>query len=72
MYIYPIYVDTILPSVIVHSTNISGTSIFDGMEVCPYLPPVPPQGSGYHRYVFAVYSHKEPLPSDLLPVTDKL
>ncbi|XP_065915392.1 large ribosomal subunit protein mL38-like [Dysidea avara] len=53
-------------------TNISGTSLSDGVEVYPYLPPIPPQGSGYHRYVFAVYSHKEPLPSDLLPATENL
>lgn len=48
-------------------TNIKGTSVLGGREECPYLPPIPPQGSGYHRYVFAVYSHVEPLPLDLLP-----
>lgn len=55
---------TLCPS---HSTNIKGTSVLGGKEGCPYLPPIPPQGSGYHRYIFAVYSHTEPLPSDLLP-----
>jgi len=51
----------------IFSTNIQGTSVLSGKEECPYLPPIPPQGSGYHRYVFAVYSHTEPLPLELLP-----
>lgn len=30
----------------------------------PYLPPVPPMGTGFHRYVFSLYTHTQPLPLD--------
>lgn len=35
--------------------------VVDGTIVTPYLQPVPPRGSGFHRYVFSLYTHAHPL-----------
>lgn len=35
-----------------------------GTPLVPYLPPVPPKGTGFHRYVFSLYTHEQPLPTD--------
>ena len=37
--------------------NIAGGEVSAGHEVVPYLQPVPPRGSGLHRYVFTLYTH---------------
>lgn len=37
------------------------SKISAGELVCPYLPPIPPRGSGYHRYVFVLYHHDDPI-----------
>lgn len=51
-----------------YSVNIpvSGGSgdISAGLTRAHYLPPVPPQGTGLHRFVFSLYTHSEPLPQD--------
>ena len=36
-------------------------SITGGSTVTPYLPPIPPKGTGFHRFVFALYTHDTPL-----------
>ncbi|KAH8871563.1 39S ribosomal protein L38, mitochondrial [Schistosoma japonicum] len=37
-------------------TNLQSTSNdADGDEIIPYMPPLPYQGTGYHRYVFVLY-----------------
>ncbi len=43
-------------------------SVDEGSAVLPYLPPVPPQGTGFHRYVFALYIHTTPLSTDPSPL----
>ena len=35
-----------------------------GYTVCPYLPPVPPSGTGLHRFIFTLYTHSRPLNLD--------
>lgn len=40
-------------------TNIQGGDISTGKELVSYLPPFPPYGTGYHRFVFVMYrQHK--------------
>ncbi|KAL9975622.1 hypothetical protein ACROYT_G012805 [Oculina patagonica] len=34
--------------------NIPGSRIADGEILCDYLPPVPAQGTGFHRFVFCL------------------
>ena len=29
----------------------------DGENICPYLQPFPPYGTGFHRFVFILYKH---------------
>ena len=36
----------------------------EGSTLLQYLPPVPPQGTGFHRYVFSLYTHANPLATD--------
>ncbi|XP_007957831.1 39S ribosomal protein L38, mitochondrial [Orycteropus afer afer] len=36
-------------------TNIPGCRVAAGQETCPYLPPFPPRGSGFHRLVFLLF-----------------
>eukprot|EP00117_Sycon_ciliatum_P028898 scpid82552/ scgid23127/ 39S ribosomal protein L38, mitochondrial len=49
--------------------NIPGNKIDQGDEICPYLPPIPCEGTGYHRYAFVLLKQVariegvEPLPS---------
>eukprot|EP00731_Ephydatia_muelleri_P036084 Em0200g3a len=46
--------------------NIGSDGVASGNIIVPYLPPVPPRGSGLHRLVFALYRHTQPLdPSQL-------
>ena len=28
-----------------------------GEDICPYLQPFPPHGTGFHRFVFVLYKH---------------
>ena len=37
--------------------NIPGTQIDKGETLCSYLPPFPPNGSGWHRCAFILYKH---------------
>uniref|UniRef100_UPI00358FA6CB large ribosomal subunit protein mL38 n=1 Tax=Myxine glutinosa TaxID=7769 RepID=UPI00358FA6CB len=38
--------------------NIPGSRLVDGDTICPYLPPIPPQGTGYHRWIFVLYKQE--------------
>ncbi|CAF3979326.1 unnamed protein product [Rotaria magnacalcarata] len=38
--------------------NIPGNQIDKGETLCTYLPPFPPNGSGWHRCVFLLYKHQ--------------
>jgi large subunit ribosomal protein L38 len=40
-------------------SNITSESISDGIEWCPYLPPIPLKGTGYHRLVVNLYHQKK-------------
>ncbi|XP_064640863.1 large ribosomal subunit protein mL38-like [Lineus longissimus] len=35
--------------------NIPGSDISNGEVLCNYLPPIPPRGTGHHRYIFILY-----------------
>ena len=39
-------------------------NVSHGSPLVPYLPPIPPKGTGFHRYVFSLYTHTNLLPSD--------
>lgn len=41
--------------------NIRAPDTGSGQTECPYLPPVPPRGTGLHRFVFALYTHSKPI-----------
>ncbi|XP_019640401.1 PREDICTED: 39S ribosomal protein L38, mitochondrial-like [Branchiostoma belcheri] len=41
--------------------NIPGSDISKGETVCEYFPPFPPQGTGYHRFVFILFKQEGPL-----------
>jgi len=53
------------------STDIASPTLFSvdiqdgnpatGETVCSYLAPVPPRGTGFHRFVFTLYTHTTPL-----------
>ena len=49
--------------------NIAGGEVSTGHEVVPYLQPVPPRGSGLHRYVFTLFTHTGHIDPDT-PVGD--
>ena len=49
--------------------NIAGGEVSTGHEVVPYLQPVPPRGSGLHRYVFTLFTHTSHIDPDT-PVGD--
>ncbi|XP_023985995.1 39S ribosomal protein L38, mitochondrial-like [Physeter macrocephalus] len=36
-------------------TNIPGNRVAEGQETCPYLPPFPARGSGFHRFAFLLF-----------------
>ena len=35
-----------------------------GENICPYLQPFPPYGTGFHRFVFILYKHVSERPSN--------
>ena len=39
-------------------SNVTSDSISSGLEWCPYLPPIPIKGTGYHRLVITLYHQK--------------
>ena len=49
--------------------NIAGGEVSTGHEVVPYLQPVPPRGSGLHRYVFTLFTQTGHIDPDT-PVGD--
>ncbi|XP_004592955.2 large ribosomal subunit protein mL38 isoform X2 [Ochotona princeps] len=42
-------------------TNIPGNRLAEGEESCPYLPPFPARGSGFHRYAFLLFKQDKPI-----------
>ncbi|XP_019499952.1 PREDICTED: 39S ribosomal protein L38, mitochondrial [Hipposideros armiger] len=42
-------------------TNIPGNRVAEGQETCPYLPPFPARGSGFHRFVFLLFKQDKPI-----------
>ncbi|XP_025715550.1 large ribosomal subunit protein mL38 isoform X1 [Callorhinus ursinus] len=42
-------------------TNIPGNSVAEGQETCPYLPPFPARGSGFHRFAFLLFKQDKPI-----------
>ena len=39
--------------------NIRGSDLSSGQEICKYLQPFPPYGTGYHRYSFVLYRQEQ-------------
>lgn len=33
----------------------------EGQETCPYLPPFPARGSGFHRFAFLLFKQDKPI-----------
>ncbi|KAJ1072038.1 hypothetical protein K5549_013905 [Capra hircus] len=42
-------------------TNIPGDRVAEGQETCPYLPPFPARGSGFHRFAFVLFKQDKPI-----------
>nr|KAF6457599.1 mitochondrial ribosomal protein L38 [Rousettus aegyptiacus] len=42
-------------------TNIPGNMVAKGQETCPYLPPFPARGSGFHRFAFLLFRQDKPI-----------
>lgn len=42
-------------------TNIPGNRVAEGQETCPYLPPFPARGSGFHRCAFLLFKQDKPI-----------
>uniref|UniRef100_A0A8C5KAD4 Large ribosomal subunit protein mL38 n=1 Tax=Jaculus jaculus TaxID=51337 RepID=A0A8C5KAD4_JACJA len=42
-------------------TNIPGNRVSEGQETCPYLPPFPAHGSGFHRFAFLLFKQDKPI-----------
>nr|XP_008511525.1 PREDICTED: 39S ribosomal protein L38, mitochondrial [Equus przewalskii] len=42
-------------------TNIPGNRVVEGQETCPYLPPFPARGSGFHRFAFLLFKQDKPI-----------
>ncbi|NXO35581.1 RM38 protein, partial [Locustella ochotensis] len=42
-------------------TNIPGSDIKAGKEMCHYLPPFPAMGTGYHRFIFLLFKQHSPI-----------
>ncbi|XP_056361822.1 39S ribosomal protein L38, mitochondrial isoform X2 [Oenanthe melanoleuca] len=42
-------------------TNIPGSDIKAGKEMCHYLPPFPAMGTGYHRFIFLLFRQHGPI-----------
>ena len=45
---------TVFPLSSVFRGNIPGFRVSDGELLCDYLPPIPIQGTGFHRFVFCL------------------
>ncbi|XP_036052900.1 39S ribosomal protein L38, mitochondrial isoform X2 [Onychomys torridus] len=42
-------------------TNIPSNRVAEGQETCPYLPPFPARGSGFHRFAFLLFKQDKPI-----------
>jgi phosphatidylethanolamine-binding protein (PEBP) family uncharacterized protein len=42
-------------------TNIPGNRVAEGQETCPYLPPFPARGTGFHRFAFLLFKQDKPI-----------
>ncbi|EDO33819.1 predicted protein, partial [Nematostella vectensis] len=47
--------------------NIQGSRVSNGTVLCEYLPPIPPQGTGFHRYTFCLLRQEQQLKPYTLP-----
>ena len=52
---------TPLPSFPRTNIQLPSLDINSGSEVMPYLQPLPPRGTGFHRFVFSLFTHPRPL-----------
>lgn len=50
--------------------NIPGSNIKSGETLVEYLQPIPPRGTGYHRYVFVLYKQTNRIDYDVKKVTE--
>lgn len=41
--------------------NIPAGAVTEGQELCHYLPPFPPRGTGFHRYVYVLFRQDAPI-----------
>ncbi|XP_033840565.1 39S ribosomal protein L38, mitochondrial [Periophthalmus magnuspinnatus] len=41
--------------------NIPAGAVQSGDELCHYLPPFPPRGTGFHRYIFVLFKQNGPI-----------
>lgn len=53
-----------------HRSNIPNNDISKGDQIVPYLQPIPPKGTGYHRYIFILYKQDKKLDLSSMKVTD--
>lgn len=51
--------------------NIPNGDISKGELIVPYLQPIPPKGSGYHRHVFILYKQDKKIDLNSYKVTDE-
>uniref|UniRef100_A0AAV2LL30 Mitochondrial ribosomal protein L38 n=1 Tax=Knipowitschia caucasica TaxID=637954 RepID=A0AAV2LL30_KNICA len=41
--------------------NIPAGAVQSGDELCHYLPPFPPRGTGFHRYIYVLFKQNRPI-----------
>ncbi|XP_070491328.1 large ribosomal subunit protein mL38 [Chironomus tepperi] len=51
-------------------SNIPNNDISKGDQIVPYLQPIPPKGTGHHRYIFVLYKQDKKLDLSSMKVTD--
>ena len=66
----PLYTPLILCIVFCSADIPCGRPPTEGRLVTPYLQPIPPAGSGFHRYVFSLYTHDHPLSQTTRPAEE--
>lgn len=55
---------------LIFSSNIPNGDLSKGEQIVPYLQPIPPKGTGYHRFVFVLYKQDKKLDFSSFKVTD--
>lgn len=51
-------------------SNIPDGNVSKGETIVPYLQPIPPKGTGYHRFIFVLYKQEKPLKLDEMKVKE--